>query len=95
MGAVVDRFVQCVGLYPIGTLTGLNSGEVAVVIQQNQVRRLKPRVLVLLDELKQLKRRPRSLDLMLEPSTPTGEPYRIVRAFALECLRDRSGRVLP
>ena len=36
---LVDQFLQCIGLYPIGTLVELNSGEVGVVIQQNQVRR--------------------------------------------------------
>jgi HD-GYP domain-containing protein (c-di-GMP phosphodiesterase class II) len=79
--ALVDQFVQCVGLYPIGTLVELNSGEVAVVIQQNQVRRLKPRLLILLAPDKTLERRPRSLDLILEPTTPTGEPYRIRQAL--------------
>ena len=79
--ALVDQFIQCVGLYPIGTLVELNTGEVAVVIQQNRVRRLKPRVLVLLAQDKTLERRPRSLDLILEPPTPTGEPYRIQSAL--------------
>ena len=79
--ALVDQFIQCVGLYPIGTLVELNTGEVAVVIQQNQVRRLKPRVLVLLAPDKTLERRPRSLDLILDPATPTGEVYRIKSAL--------------
>lgn len=79
--ALVDQFVQCIGLYPIGTLVELNTGEVAVVIQQNQVRRMKPRLLILLAEDKTLKRRPRNLDLMLEPPTPMGEPYRIRNAL--------------
>jgi len=79
--AVVDQFVQCIGLYPIGTLVELNTGEVAVVIQQNQVRRMKPRLLILLAEDKALKRRPRNLDLILEPTTPLGEPYRIKSAL--------------
>jgi HD-GYP domain-containing protein (c-di-GMP phosphodiesterase class II) len=79
--AIVDQFVQCVGLYPIGTLVELNTGEVAVVIQQNQVRRMKPRLLILLAEDKTLKRRPRNLDLILEPPTPMGEPYRIKNAL--------------
>jgi HD-GYP domain-containing protein (c-di-GMP phosphodiesterase class II) len=79
--ALVDQFVQCVGLYPIGTLVELNTGEVAVVIQQNQVRRLKPRLLVLLAQDKSLERRPRNLDLILDPTTPTGEPYRIRQAL--------------
>lgn len=75
--ALVDQFVQCVGLYPIGTLVELNTGEVAVVIQQNQVRRLKPRLLILLAQDKSVERRPRSLDLIYDPATPTGEAYRI------------------
>ena len=79
--ALVDQFIQCIGLYPIGTLVELNTGEVAVVIQQNQVRRLKPRVLVLLAPDKTLERRPRSLELILEPMTPTGEHYRIKSAL--------------
>lgn len=79
--ALVDQFIQCIGLYPIGTLLELNTGEVAVVIQQNQVRRLKPRLLVLTAEDKSIERRPRNLDLILDPQTPTGEPYRIRHAL--------------
>jgi len=74
---MVDQFIQCLGIYPIGSLVELNTGEVAVVIQQNQVRRLKPKVLILLAEDKSIERKPRSLELLLEPKTPTGEPYRI------------------
>lgn len=79
--ALIDQFVQCIGLYPIGTLLELNTGEVAVVIQQNQVRRLKPRLLILLAQDKSIERRPRSLDLMLDPLTPTGTLYRIRHAL--------------
>lgn len=78
---LVDQFIQCVGLYPVGTLLELNTGEVAVVIQQNQVRRLKPRLVILLAEDKSVEPHPRDLDLMLDPMTPTGEPYRISHAL--------------
>lgn len=78
---LVDQFVQCMGLYPIGTLVELNSGEVAVVLQQNQVRRLQPKVMMLLAPDKSVERYPRTLDLMLNPAGPTGEPYRILRAL--------------
>ena len=47
--ALMEQFVQCVGLYPIGTLVELDSGEVGVVIQQNRVQRSRPRILFLLD----------------------------------------------
>ncbi len=78
---LVDQFLQCIGLYPIGTLVELNSGEVGVVIQQNQVRRLQPRVLVLLAPDKSVERFPRTLDLLMQPETTEGEPYRIVQAL--------------
>lgn len=47
--ALIEQFVQCVGLYPVGTLVELSSGEVAVVIQQNRVQRSRPRLLLMLD----------------------------------------------
>ncbi|MDX9944122.1 MAG: HD domain-containing phosphohydrolase [Azonexus sp.] len=49
---LMEQFVQCVGLYPIGTLVEFNSGEVGVVIQQNRVQRSRPRVLLMLDPQK-------------------------------------------
>lgn len=79
--AVVDQFIQCLGLYPVGSLVELNTGEVGVVIQQNQVRRLKPRLLILLGPDKSIERHPLTLDLMLDPPTPTGLPYRITQAL--------------
>jgi HD-GYP domain-containing protein (c-di-GMP phosphodiesterase class II) len=78
---VVDQFIQCLGLYPIGSLVELNTGEVGVVIQQNQVRRLKPRLLILLGPDKSVERHPLTLDLMLDPPTPTGLPYKIIQAL--------------
>ena len=78
---VVDQFIQCIGLYPLGTLVELSTGEVAVVIAQNQVRRLKPRVMILLGADKVPERRPRNLDLIADPQAPNGEPYRIIRSL--------------
>ncbi|MBD5801585.1 Cyclic di-GMP phosphodiesterase response regulator RpfG [Azoarcus sp. Aa7] len=78
---VVDGFIQCIGLYPAGTLVELNSGEVAVVIAQNRVRRMQPRVLVLLCADKTPNHHPPTLDLLYSPLTPAGEPYRILRAL--------------
>jgi HD-GYP domain-containing protein (c-di-GMP phosphodiesterase class II) len=44
---MVEQFVVCLGVYPTGSLVELTSGEVAVVMAQNQVRRLRPKVLLL------------------------------------------------
>ncbi|MBS1139147.1 MAG: Metal-dependent phosphohydrolase, subdomain [Proteobacteria bacterium] len=60
---LMEQFVQCVGLYPIGTLVELSGGEVGVVIQQNRVQRSKPRVVLMLDADKQPVRMYRIIDL--------------------------------
>ena len=46
---LIEEFVQAIGVYPVGALVELSTGEVAVVISQSRTRRLRPIVLVLLD----------------------------------------------
>lgn len=46
-GELVEQFQACLGVYPTGSLVELNTGEVAVVMVQNQTRRLQPRVAIL------------------------------------------------
>lgn len=79
--AVVTTFVQCVSLYPIGTLVEMSTGEVGVVIEQNRIRKLKPRVLILLRADKTALPEPQVLDLMTDPMVADDEPYRILRAL--------------
>ncbi len=78
---LVEQFIQCVGVFPVGSLVELNSGEVAVVVSQNRARRLKPRVMLVLDKDRQSYPSPVMLDLILDPATPAGEPYRIMRGL--------------
>lgn len=49
---LVVEFIRAIGLYPTGTLVELSTGEVAVVVEQNFERRLKPKVIVVLDSYK-------------------------------------------
>ena len=79
--ALVEQFIQCIGIYPVGSVVQLNSGEIAVVIAQNRVRRLQPRVMVMLDAEQKPVSPHRILDLIKEPKSPTGEPYRIRRTL--------------
>ncbi len=60
---LVEQFVQCLGVYPVGTLVELSTGEVAVVMAQNPVRRLFPQVMLLTDARKQLRKGFQALDL--------------------------------
>lgn len=61
---LVEEFIQAIGLYPAGTLVELTTGEVAVVMAESRVRRLRPRVMVILDTDKQLLREFYKLDLL-------------------------------
>ncbi|MFK7864789.1 MAG: HD-GYP domain-containing protein [Pseudohongiellaceae bacterium] len=49
---LVEKFIECLGIYPTGSLVELRSGEGAVVIDSNKNSRLKPRVSIVLDEEK-------------------------------------------
>lgn len=58
MGSHLDtqltlKFIQAIGIYPPGNVVELKSGEVAVVMESNPKNRLKPRILLLLNESKQ------------------------------------------
>ena len=59
----------------------VGAGEVAVVVAQNRIRRLKPRVMILLGPDKKPNSYPHTLDLLYEQPTATGQPYAIVRAL--------------
>jgi HD-GYP domain-containing protein (c-di-GMP phosphodiesterase class II) len=79
---LIEQFIQCVGVFPVGSLVELNSGEVAVVVSQNRARRLKPRVMLVLDINRQPFASPVMLDLIYDPTLPgRDEAYRIVRGL--------------
>jgi hypothetical protein len=59
----------------------LNTGEVGIVIAQNLVRRLQPRVMVILDKDWKPLHPQLILDLVKEPKATGDEPYRIRRTL--------------
>ncbi len=79
--ALVEQFIQCVGAFPVGSVVELNSGEVGVVITQNLVKRLQPRVMVVQDAKGNPIHPHKVLDLVNEPMVTPDEPYRIRRTL--------------
>lgn len=46
---LVEQFIQCLGVYPIGSVVKCTTDEVGIVIAQNPRRRLRPKVLLVRD----------------------------------------------
>ena len=80
--ALVQQFVSSVGVFPVGSLIELSSGEVAVVVEHSKVRRLKPRVLVVTGPDKTPAPFPAMLDLLYDPHAHSGAAVFIKRGLA-------------
>jgi len=61
---LVEQFQVCMGVYPTGSLVELSTGEIAIVMAQNQARRLRPRVVLLSTPQKQRVNDFQVIDLM-------------------------------
>ncbi|MEM9254280.1 MAG: HD-GYP domain-containing protein [Pseudomonadota bacterium] len=73
--SLVEQFVQAIGLFPTGTLVELNTEEVAIVVAQNSTRRLKPQVVLVLDEQKERLEAPKMVDLSSQQVAAEGERW--------------------
>jgi len=80
-GPLVEQFIQCIGIFPVGSIVELNSGEMGIVIAQNLARRLQPRVMVVLDAKGNPKKPQLILDLAKDPKMNPDTPYRIKRTL--------------
>lgn len=60
---LIEQFIQCMGIYPVGSLVELSDGTVGVVINVNRRRRLLPRVALVLKANKKPYRLPKIVNL--------------------------------
>ena len=73
--ALVEQFIQAIGLFPTGTLVELNTGEVAIVVRQSATRRLKPEIVVVLCPDKKKKNVLELVDLFDQDANLEGERW--------------------
>jgi len=78
---LVEQFIRCIGIFPVGSIVELNSGESGIVIAQNLEKRLQPRVMVVRDAAGNPLRPQKLIDLSRGPKVASGEPYRIKRTL--------------
>ncbi len=70
-GGLVEQFIQCIGIFPVGSFVQLNSDEVGVIVSRNRVQQLKPRVMVLIDAEGRTMSPPQAIDLAAQYMSPT------------------------
>jgi HD-GYP domain-containing protein (c-di-GMP phosphodiesterase class II) len=71
--SMVEEFIRCMGVFPIGSLVELNTGSVGVVITINRARRLKPKVAMVLTPNKKPYSLRTVLDLLEHKDATLGE----------------------
>lgn len=79
--ALVEAFIQCIGIFPVGSLVELNTGEVGIVLSRTRGSRLRPRLLLIRDARKQPYQSPRQIDLAAAPGNEFGIAYQISRSL--------------
>lgn len=62
-GDLVEHFIQCLGIYPIGSVVKLNTGEVGIVVTFDECSRLTPRVMLLMDKNRKYYPAPKILNM--------------------------------
>jgi putative nucleotidyltransferase with HDIG domain len=77
---LVEQFIQVVGIYPVGTVVELSDGRVGVVFAQNRVWRLRPQIMLLLDENKEAYSDFDIINLMTEIKDAAGNSLDITRS---------------
>jgi HD-GYP domain-containing protein (c-di-GMP phosphodiesterase class II) len=74
---LVEQFIQNCGIYPTGSLVELSNGQVAVVTDVHSLKRLRPRVMLLLDAEKKPLPQFRVLDLVEVEHDENGRPLSV------------------
>ncbi|MDH5514310.1 MAG: HD-GYP domain-containing protein [Gammaproteobacteria bacterium] len=78
---LIEQFIQCIGAYPTGSLVRLSSGQVAIVMSQNRIRRLYPKILMVQDDNGVNYDTPFMLDLWEHAEKSVNDPLDIVKVI--------------
>lgn len=93
---LVEQFIQCVGVYSVGSAVELNTGEIGIVVTQNTANPLHPSVMLVLDRNRKGLPHPQLIiDLAKAPRTKSGDPYRIRDSIAIQKLPIDAAQYFP
>lgn len=77
---LILKFIKWRSIYPPGSIVEMHNGEVGIVLSAHKEHKLKPRVLLVLNEYKQ-PRKERLIDMAKMDLDPESKPYKIVTAY--------------
>lgn len=80
-GELVEQFIRTLGTYPTGSIVELSTGQVGIVVSQNPLRRLRPRIMLVLDADKNIYDFAPIVDLLNETQDSKGNPLEIVKTL--------------
>ena len=79
--SLLEGFIKCIGIYPIGSVVRLNSGEVGIIVASDECNRLKPILLIVQNaEGKPVSQR-RLINMASASWKKGGSPLSIVRVL--------------
>lgn len=78
---LVTKFIEWRGIYPPGSIVEMENGEVGIVLATNKRYKLRPKILMVLDELKEKRRKERIIDMSKLDLDASAQTYRIIKAI--------------
>ncbi|MGY6275914.1 HD-GYP domain-containing protein [Methylomonas sp. MgM2] len=78
--ALTMKFIECLGIYPAGSIVELTSGEVAMVVEVNPKAKLKPKIMMLRDS-DQAACNPFIVDLSMVGLKEDGQQYTVKKVL--------------
>lgn len=78
---LVEQFLQCMGVYPTGSLIEMTNGQVGIVLAQNATQRMRPKIMLILDEDKSHLLEYQTIDLAKQFEDSSGFPLNIYRGL--------------
>ena len=76
---LVEQFAHCIGMFPVGSLVELNTGEIAIVLTHNRTQRFLPSVMIICNANKKPYDNPVTIDLRSADPGPGGVQYAIAK----------------
>ncbi|MDQ2070890.1 HD-GYP domain-containing protein, partial [Natronospira bacteriovora] len=77
--SLVQAFMSCIGIYPIGSVVQLHSGDIALVVSHTRRTRLRPEVMILQNAKGQMYRNWPLMDLDKRAEMRGGDKFQIMR----------------